>query len=122
MRKTFALVLSLTCAFPSRAAPPGDTDLAVSTPMAPGRAPAPLKFDAPGPRPRSGARGVGVAVGLSEGKPLEVMVWGTSGAVAGSLAGPLGTIVGAGVGAVCGLVYSVFFVPRMSAESGWKDR
>ena len=49
---------------------------------------------------------------LSEGKPLEVLVWGSGGAVAGSLAGPVGAVIGAGVGALCGLVYSVFVVPR----------
>lgn len=49
---------------------------------------------------------------LGEGKPLEVMVWGGSGAIAGSLAGPLGTAVGAGIGALCGLLYSQFVVPH----------
>jgi hypothetical protein len=58
-------------------------------------------------QPRPGAGGL-----LGEGKPLEVLVWGSGGAVIGSLAGPLGTVIGAGAGALCGLVYSIFVVPH----------
>lgn len=62
-----------------------------------------------GPQKRAA---VGAGVGLSEGKPLQVMVWGGAGAVVGSTVGPLGTVVGAAAGSVFGLLFSVFVVPR----------
>lgn len=75
-----------------------------------------FKVDAqPGPGGKDGAS-IGVSGGLAEGKPLEVMMWGGSGAVAGALAGPFGAAVGGVVGAACGLVYSVFIVPHNGPE------
>lgn len=62
-----------------------------------------------GPQKRAA---VGAGVGLSEGKPLQVMVWGGAGAIVGSTVGPLGTVVGAAAGSVFGLLFSVFVVPR----------
>jgi hypothetical protein len=61
---------------------------------------------------RGGRAGLGVSIGLKEGKPLEVLVWGSGGAVAGSLAGPPGALIGGAAGALCGLIYSKFVVPR----------
>ena len=55
---------------------------------------------------------VGVSVGIKEGKPLEVLLWSSGGAIAGSLAGPAGAIIGAGAGALCGLLYSIIVVPH----------
>lgn len=60
-----------------------------------------------------GRAGVGVGVGLSEGKPLQVMVWGGAGAIVGSMAGPAGTVVGAAAGSAFGLLFSMFVVPRV---------
>lgn len=62
-----------------------------------------------GPQKRAA---VGAGVGLPEGKPLQVMVWGGTGAIVGSTVGPLGTVVGAAAGSVFGLLFSVFVVPR----------
>lgn len=56
---------------------------------------------------------VGTGVGIPEGKPLQVMVWGGTGAVVGSTVGPLGTVVGAAAGSVIGLLVSIFVVPRV---------
>lgn len=55
---------------------------------------------------------VGAGVGLSEGKPLQVMVWSGAGAIVGSTVGPLGTVVGAAAGSVFGLLFSIFAAPR----------
>lgn len=66
----------------------------------------------------AGRVAVGTSAGLSEGKPLEVMVWGGAGAVVGSLAGPMGTVVGAAAGAAFGLAFSVFVVPRFQPGMG----
>lgn len=63
-----------------------------------------------GPQGRAAA---GVGVGLSEGKPLQVMVWGGAGAIVGSMAGPAGTVVGAAAGSAFGLLFSMFVVPRV---------
>ena len=60
---------------------------------------------------------IGLRGFFSEGKPLEMTVWGSGGAVAGSLAGPAGAVIGAGVGALCGLLYSVFVVPHNGPEA-----
>jgi hypothetical protein len=68
--------------------------------------------DQPGAPFERKRRTIGVGRLFEEGKPLEVMVWGTGGAVAGSLGGPAGAVIGAGVGAFCGLVYSIFVVPH----------
>lgn len=59
---------------------------------------------------------IGLRGYFSEGKPLEMTVWGSGGAVAGSLAGPAGAIIGAGVGALCGLLYSIIVVPHNGPE------
>lgn len=61
----------------------------------------------------TGRASVGAGVGLSEGKPLEMLLWGGSGAIVGSMAGPVGAAVGGAAGAVVGLLYSVFVVPRV---------
>lgn len=82
---------------------------------------APIHLDAPplmrlGHQPAvtpSGKASIGVGVGLSEGKPLEMLLWGGSGAIVGSMAGPLGAAVGGAAGAAIGLLYSVFVVPRV---------
>lgn len=66
---------------------------------------------APGAR-REGS--VGVGGGLSEGKPLEAVLWSGAGAVVGSLAGPVGAIVGAAIGAVGGMLIAIFVVPHDS--------
>ncbi|TPW19983.1 MAG: hypothetical protein FD126_2141 [Elusimicrobia bacterium] len=55
---------------------------------------------------------VRVGAGISEGKPLQVMVWGGAGAIVGSIAGPAGTVVGAAAGSAFGLLFSMFVVPR----------
>ena len=54
-----------------------------------------------------------VGAGISEGKPLQVMVWGGAGAIVGSMAGPLGTVVGAATGSVFGLIVSIFIIPKV---------
>jgi hypothetical protein len=59
---------------------------------------------------------IGVGVGMKEGKPLEMALWGAAGAVAGSLGGPFGAAVGGAVGVVAGLVYSHFFPPPADAK------
>lgn len=61
----------------------------------------------------TGRASLGASVGLAEGKPLEMLIWGGSGAVVGSMAGPVGAAVGGAAGAVVGLLYSVFVVPRV---------
>lgn len=98
-------VVLLLLADPCAAAPTLSSEVAVSSAPKKESAPIQFKFDQTG-------RSVGAKGGLSEGKPLEVAVWGTGGAVAGSLAGPPGALIGAGVGAVLGLLYSVFVVPH----------
>jgi len=55
---------------------------------------------------------VGVGGGLSDGKPLETVLWSGTGAVAGSLAGPVGAIVGAAIGAMGGMLIAIFVVPH----------
>lgn len=66
----------------------------------------------------SGKVALGTSVGLAEGKPLEVMVWGGAGAIVGSTVGPLGTVVGAAAGSVFGLLFSMFVVPRFQPGMG----
>jgi hypothetical protein len=66
----------------------------------------------------TGQVAVGTSIGLSEGKPLQVMVWGGAGAIVGSMAGPMGTVVGAAAGAAFGLVFSAFIVPRYQPGMG----
>jgi hypothetical protein len=69
-----------------------------------------------------GRTSAGVGVGLAEGKPLEVMIWGGGGAIAGAMVGPVGAIVGAGAGALLGLLYSVFVVPHNGPGKDEKAR
>jgi len=81
--------------------------------------PQPLEF---GFQKSDGRTSAGVGIGLAEGKPLEVMVWGGGGALAGAVAGPLGAIVGAGAGTLLGLLYSVFVVPHNGPGKEEKTR
>lgn len=67
----------------------------------------PMTSDAPYRR-----RSIRLGHFFEEGKPLEMTLWGSGGAVIGSLGGPAGALIGAGAGALCGLVYSVFAVPH----------
>lgn len=73
----------------------------------------------PGPQRRAA---IGVSVGMAEGKPLEVLVWGGGGAIVGSIAGPLGAVVGAAAGSAFGLLFSMFVVPRFQPGMSKKDR
>lgn len=109
--RSAAAALSAVLAAPAFAAAPLTADVTASS--APAKA-SPFVFDlgyhkASGP---AGRGSVGAAGGLSEGKPLEMTLWGGGGAVIGSVAGPLGAMVGAAAGAAAGLLYSVFVVPR----------
>jgi hypothetical protein len=58
--------------------------------------------------------------GISEGRPLETVLWGGGGAIIGSIAGPLGTIVGASVGALIGLVVGTV-MPRKQRSPTFRD-
>lgn len=110
--KALAVILAAALASPCAAAPSLTSDILVSSAPVSKREPPLFRFNfqqGTGPQGRSS---VGIGVGLSEGKPLEMMLWGGSGAVVGSLAGPLGTIAGAATGAVVGLLISIFIVPH----------
>lgn len=98
MRKVVAVVLSLVLAEPCLGAVVLTSDVSVSSLTARGKLP-----------------GVGKG-GISEGKPLEMTIWGGSGAVIGSLAGPVGSIIGAASGAFVGLLISIFVVPNNGPE------
>lgn len=107
-----SLAALLALAVPGAAAPDLTADVAVSS--APAMKPGtvilrvePLTSDAPYRR-----RSLRIGHFFEEGKPLEMTLWGSGGAVAGSLAGPVGTMIGAGAGALCGLLYSVLVVPH----------
>ncbi|MBI3299349.1 MAG: hypothetical protein HYZ75_14370 [Elusimicrobia bacterium] len=109
--RLFAVLLAV--AVPCGAEQPLTADAEVSSAALTVPIPAPTKLrlglqepGAPGQRP-----GIGVGVGLSEGKPLQMLTWGSGGAVVGSLAGPLGAAVGGGVGVLVGLAISVFTSP-----------
>lgn len=58
-----------------------------------------------------GRGSVGVSVGMKEGKPLQMSLWGSGGAVVGSIAGPLGAAVGGGAGLLAGYLFSRFVQP-----------
>ncbi len=100
----------------SRAAPAAVADISVST-RSVKTAPIEFHFDNRVIDPVHGRTTVGASGGFKEGKPLEVLVWGSGGAIAGSLAGPIGAAIGGGVGALCGLVYSKFVVPHNGPDS-----
>lgn len=112
MRRSLSAILAGLLAAPSGAevvaAVPTVTVSSMPVP-ATHRPPAALGLLPAGPQGRTA---VGVGVGLAEGKPLQVMVWGGAGAIVGSMAGPLGTVVGAAAGSVTGLLFSLFAVPR----------
>lgn len=108
--RPLAVLLAAALASPCAAAPAATADLSLST----------ASFRTPRKKPSFfwSAAGsgniplqrpsIGVGAGMKEGAPLEVMLWGGSGAVAGTVLGPGGTLVGAGLG----LLYSVFVVPH----------
>jgi len=50
------------------------------------------------------------SVGMSDGKTLETLMWGSAGAIVGGFTGPLGAAVGGATGAVAGFIYGAFFV------------
>ncbi|MBI5596567.1 MAG: hypothetical protein HY928_10805 [Elusimicrobia bacterium] len=106
---TRRVLLALLLAAPARAAV---TVTASSSPIHVD-APPLMRLGAQPAATPTGRASVGVGMGLSEGKPLEMLLWGGSGAVVGSMAGPLGAAVGGAAGAVVGLLYSVFVVPRV---------
>ena len=70
----------------------------------------------------SGRVGVGVGVGLEEGKLLETLIWGGGGAIAGAVAGPLGALVGGLVGAAGGMLVAIFVAPHNGPETAQKSR
>ena len=102
--KILAAVLSLVLAGSGAEAAVLTSDVSVSS------------MSAKGKRPEAGKGG-----GISEGKPLEMTIWGGSGAVIGSLAGPVGTIIGAASGAFVGLLISIFVVPHNGPEPEEKN-
>ena len=117
MRELAAALLAAALASPGAAATlPLSADIAVSS--APFSQPAPInyRFDYQKQAGPEGTSSVGVGVGLSEGKPLEMMVWGSGGAIIGGMAGPLGAIVGGSAGTVVGLLVSIFIVPHNGPE------
>ncbi len=116
MPKIFASILAATLAAPCTAAPALTTQVSVASAAAAKPAPVTFRFDSQLGPARQGHPSLSVSLGLKEGKPLEMMVWGGGGAIAGSLAGPLGAIIGAGVGAICGLLYSIMIVPHNGPE------
>ena len=102
MRQALIGLLAAALASPCAALPELTADIAVSSQPA-----------SSSQSPSSATGGIGIS---SEGKPLEMTVWGGSGAIVGSLAGPIGTIVGAAVGALGGLLISIFVVPHNGPE------
>jgi hypothetical protein len=114
MRSAFAALLAAALASPCAAAP--ELAVAVSSAAASRPGTVILRVDPQTGTGRYRRPSLGLGRLFDEGKPLEVMMWGGSGAVAGSLAGPAGTIIGAGAGALCGLVYSIFVVPHNGPE------
>lgn len=117
-RTLLALALSTALARPCAAGdstPAATAEVSVATAAA---KPPPLLriVTQPGAGPQ-GAPSVGIGVGIAEGKPLEMLVWGGAGAVAGSIAGPFGAIVGAAAGAAGGLLFSLFVEPRYGAKA-----
>lgn len=105
MLKAVAVGLSLVLVSPcARAAAVLTSDVSVSS------------MSAKGKRSEAGRGG-----GISEGKPLEMTIWGGSGAVIGSLAGPVGTIIGAASGALVGLLISIFVVPHNGPDLAAKN-
>lgn len=65
-----------------------------------------------------GRDSVGVGVGMKEGKPLQMGLWGSGGAVVGCLAGPAGAAIGGGVGLLAGYLFSRFIQSPPPNEPG----
>lgn len=105
MSRVVSVILSLVLAGPCLGAGVLTSDVSISS------------MSAKGKRSEAGQGG-----GISEGKPLEMTIWGGSGAVIGSLAGPAGTIIGAAAGAFVGLLISIFVVPHNGPEPDEKIR
>jgi hypothetical protein len=111
------LAAAMIAPTPSFAEAPLTADISVSSRPARGK-PEPIRFDfgyhkAPSESQRAS---IGTSGGMKEGKKLEMLMWGSGGAVVGSLAGPPGALIGGAVGALCGLVYSVAVVPRIKPK------
>ncbi|MBI5245855.1 MAG: hypothetical protein HY923_01640 [Elusimicrobia bacterium] len=112
-RLSLAAILVASLVLPSAAEPDLAADVAVSSAAASKPGTVILKVEPiGGASPYHRRTSIGLSGFFSEGKPLEMTVWGSGGAVAGSLGGPIGAVIGAGIGALCGLVYSVFVVPH----------
>ncbi len=112
-RLVFAAAALALAALSAAAEPALKADVARS-PAAPRAQPAPITWRLGYRPPMSPVeRGtIGAGAGLSEGKPLEMLWWGSAGAVAGSLAGPLGAALGGAAGAAIGLCVSLFATPK----------
>jgi hypothetical protein len=65
-----------------------------------------------GQEPAGGGVSIGVGAGISDGKGLETLLWGSAGTAIGTVAGPLGAAIGGAVGAFCGLMIGIFIVPK----------
>jgi hypothetical protein len=114
---TLGLLLAAALASPCAADPDLAADVAASTRTAVRSGTVFLRVEpVGGASPYHRRTTIGLGRVLGEGKPLEVLVWGTGGAVAGSVAGPPGALIGAGVGALAGWMYSVFVVPHNGPE------
>lgn len=115
VRRVLACLLAAALAAPCAAADPTGlkADVAVSTAAPPiswhlGYEPAAVPAE-----DGSGEGGsVGVGAGISEGKPLEMLLWGGAGAMAGAVTGPVGAGIGAAAGALIGLAVSLFASPN----------
>ncbi|MBI4387296.1 MAG: hypothetical protein HY551_07925 [Elusimicrobia bacterium] len=119
-QSTKALAVFLLAAFarPCAGIPNFSPDIYVSSGAVPAKNPEPITWR-PVFNKKTGAHehdSVGVGGGLSEGPPLQMMLWGSGGAVIGSVAGPIGAIIGSAVGVIGGLLISIFSDPRDHLE------
>lgn len=113
MKKTLvaAALLSSVCP-PMAAAVPALTGVTVSSDAAKIDHGSAVEFRFGAPPGGPGRAQAGVGVGIKEGKPLEVLVWGGGGAILGGMAGPAGAVIGGAAGAAAGLLYSVLVEPH----------
>lgn len=115
LAKPCAAALAVLLALPCRAQAPHGGVL-LSTGTASEKKPLAVELGLQKAQGSGGTATVGVGVGLEEGKPLEMLLWGSGGAVAGSFAGPLGAAAGGAAGMLAGLFVAVFIVPHNGPE------
>jgi hypothetical protein len=56
----------------------------------------------------------GSGVGIREGMPLEMLLWGGGGAIVGSIGGPVGAVIGGSIGSLIGAVVGAVMTRKSS--------